>query len=372
MDRRVIEFESSPDLSLNLKRPAMGRLFFSYGRADSAFVLKLAKDLRSADIDLWVDQLDIVPGDRWDRAIETALAAAPSLLVVLSPDSVNSQNVMDEVSLGFDEGKRIIPILLRPCNVPFRLRRLQHVDFTNNYDTGLAELVRALKSRGPSDAQAPAGSTGQPSDPQVAEATTPQPADTRVRAPAQVSFVAEPPATRGRSRSSLFSRSVAVIAIVAMLAGLGAVVIPALLKRRPDAPPPPPAAAGSTTSSAPKYGIDYFTGSWGNVDAQTRGITRLAIRADGSNMFVRAWGRCHPNDCEWGEVPAQAYGEGVSTPATANIRTLSALFKTNFDEATLTIRPGDGATLTVDDMTHFTDNSGRANFTSSQTFRRAQ
>ena len=124
----------------------MERLFFSYSRADKDFVLRLAKDLRSAGVNLWIDQLDIAPGDRWDRAVEEALAAAPCLLVVLSPDSVHF-TVMDQVSLAFDEKKRIFPVVTRQCNVPFRLRRLQYVDFTTGYDVGLAALVGALKSQ---------------------------------------------------------------------------------------------------------------------------------------------------------------------------------------------------------------------------------
>jgi hypothetical protein len=34
-------------------------LFFSYARADAEFALKLAKSLRSAGANLWIDQLDI-------------------------------------------------------------------------------------------------------------------------------------------------------------------------------------------------------------------------------------------------------------------------------------------------------------------------
>jgi len=120
------------------------RVFFSYSRVDSEFVLRLAKDLRSDGVNLWIDQLDIAAGDRWDRAVEDALGAAPCLLVVLSPASVESQNVMDEVSLAFDEGKRIVPVLASACTIPFRLRRLQHVDFTVDYDRGLEGVLKAL------------------------------------------------------------------------------------------------------------------------------------------------------------------------------------------------------------------------------------
>ena len=38
----------------------------------------------------------------------------------------------------------MIPVLHRPCKVPFRLRRLQYIDATANYDKGLAALVRML------------------------------------------------------------------------------------------------------------------------------------------------------------------------------------------------------------------------------------
>jgi len=122
------------------------KVFFSYSRADSDFVLQLATDLRSAGVDLWIDQLDIAAGERWDRAIEDALGAAPCLLVVLSPASVASNNVMDEVSLAFDERKKIVPVLARECTIPFRLRRLQHIDFTTNFDRGLESVLKALNA----------------------------------------------------------------------------------------------------------------------------------------------------------------------------------------------------------------------------------
>ena len=47
--------------------------FFSYSRADSDFALRLAKDLREAGASVWVDQLDVKLGQRWDSAVESAL-----------------------------------------------------------------------------------------------------------------------------------------------------------------------------------------------------------------------------------------------------------------------------------------------------------
>ena len=120
------------------------RYFFSYARKDSGFVQKLAEELRFAGVNLWLDQLDILGGDHWDRAVENALQTCEGMILVLSADSVNSNNVMDEVSYALGEGKRIIPVLCRDCEVPFRLRRIQHIDFTGDYEKGFNQLLSSL------------------------------------------------------------------------------------------------------------------------------------------------------------------------------------------------------------------------------------
>ncbi len=119
-------------------------IFFSYSRADSEFVINLAKNLREAGATIWLDQLDIRPGTRWDRSIEKALQDANTLLIILSKNSVDSHNVMDEVSFALEEGKNVVPVLLEECKIPFRLRRLQFADFSKDQAKGIATLIDAL------------------------------------------------------------------------------------------------------------------------------------------------------------------------------------------------------------------------------------
>jgi hypothetical protein len=120
--------------------------FFSYSRKDSDFVIKLAGDLKKAGIDVWVDQLDILPGARWDDSIEKGLHNASGMLVVLSETSIQSENVMDEVSYALEKGKRVVPLLIHNCDVPFRLARLQYIDFTKDYNTASQHLVQTLNA----------------------------------------------------------------------------------------------------------------------------------------------------------------------------------------------------------------------------------
>jgi hypothetical protein len=124
--------------------PASDATFFSYSRTDSVFVLKLAKDLREAGVQIWLDKLDIKPGSHWDSSIEAALNACQRMILVLSPSSVESTNVMDEVSFALENNKTIIPVLLSECKLPFRLKRLQWIDFTGDYNTGLQQLLDSL------------------------------------------------------------------------------------------------------------------------------------------------------------------------------------------------------------------------------------
>jgi TIR domain len=140
------EFRNHPprgELMQSLRKPIQ-LVFLSYAREDAEFVLRLAKDLRAGGADVWMDQLDIKPGERWDRAVDDALAKCPELLVILSPAAVESINVMDEVSLALEEGKTVLPVIHRNCKIPFRLRRLQYVDLTLNYKAGLGRLLETL------------------------------------------------------------------------------------------------------------------------------------------------------------------------------------------------------------------------------------
>jgi hypothetical protein len=131
------------------------RFFFSYAREDSEIVLRLARELRKAGGNVWLDQLDIRGGSRWDDAVQAALESCQGLVAVLSPSSVASQNFLDEVSYALEEQKQVIPILYRECAIPFRLRRVQYVNLAINYDDGFAELLRSIGLERPTESVAP-------------------------------------------------------------------------------------------------------------------------------------------------------------------------------------------------------------------------
>jgi WD40 repeat protein len=66
------------------------------------------------------------------------------MLLILSPASVQSRNVRNEVAFALDEQKAIIPILYQDCRVPLQLLRIQHLDFRTDYTRGLKALLKIL------------------------------------------------------------------------------------------------------------------------------------------------------------------------------------------------------------------------------------
>ena len=93
---------------------------------------------------------------------------------------------------------------------------------------------------------------------------------------------------------------------------------------------------------------DSIEGSWINVNPATGGVTRLVIRSDDHQLFVRAWGACHPSDCDWGEVECALYGAGCK-----------ATWDHGFATTSMQLLPLEDGRLQVKYKADFHDNSGR-------------
>ena len=119
--------------------------FLSYSRSDQEFAVRLAAFVRSHGLSLWVDQLDIRPSEHWDRAIERAVSNCRGIVVILSPRSVASDNVADEISFALDAGKSVLPVMIERCNLPLRINRMQVIDATADCEKALEQCVAELR-----------------------------------------------------------------------------------------------------------------------------------------------------------------------------------------------------------------------------------
>jgi hypothetical protein len=125
------------------------KIFISYSRKDMDFARQLAGRLEQAGFDVWWDITDLQGGEDWVRGIAAALETSQYVLVVLSPSSIKSEWVEREYIQALSLKKKVIPLMLEQCPVPFALHTLNYVDFTraDNFDASFDKLLVPLGLR---------------------------------------------------------------------------------------------------------------------------------------------------------------------------------------------------------------------------------
>jgi hypothetical protein len=103
--------------------------FLSPTAEDQTYARNLANDLRKRGFNVWIDDR-IDYGDRWWQTIVQAILDSMTFVVVMTPDSEESEWVEREIMLALDKGKQIFPLLLRGKNFPL-LITIQYVDVTD-------------------------------------------------------------------------------------------------------------------------------------------------------------------------------------------------------------------------------------------------
>ena len=117
-------------------------------------------------------------------------------------------------------------------------------------------------------------------------------------------------------------------------------------------------------------GYGEFTGNWQNDNPSTSDITRLRVRVGPTGLSVRAWGQCHPVDCDWGTVNSVEYSYSPAANPVVSATDIIAIFNPGFAQKTLilTDRPGDRISYAI--YTRYTDGSRRRPFVTRGTMRK--
>jgi hypothetical protein len=108
------------------------KIFLSYSSKDRQPVERLAEKLKAQGFEVWTDR-EILPGEDWQSAIETALDQASVFLFILSENSLGAP--WQELELGMalrsavgQSKKTVIPVLLGgadPAALPLFLQNRQ-------------------------------------------------------------------------------------------------------------------------------------------------------------------------------------------------------------------------------------------------------
>ena len=129
-------------------------IFISYSSKDKEKADQLSELLASAGLSVWIDRSGIDVATSWSGEIVDAIEGCKAFVVLLSPNSILSENVIKEVSLAAEQKKKILPLDLEPVDLPrdlkYHLAGIQRAPMTN-----IDAIIRALGKLGLEAAQAP-------------------------------------------------------------------------------------------------------------------------------------------------------------------------------------------------------------------------
>lgn len=113
------------------------QVFISYAREDQDRVRSIYQYLGANGIKAWMDETEILGGDRWELEINKAIRTSGLFLACLSEHAVNKRGFVQEelhralklVELFPSSDAFIVPIRLERCQLPVELEKYHWLDY---------------------------------------------------------------------------------------------------------------------------------------------------------------------------------------------------------------------------------------------------
>jgi hypothetical protein len=123
------------------------KVYISYSHGDIEWVRQFAEALRKRDIDVWLDDWKIKPGDLWQEKVEAGLRGSDAIVSVLTAENAQSPGLFADLGLALGMGKPLIPIVsadLDSAAIPSPIRSRRYV-LRGAPDEAAREVAKTLK-----------------------------------------------------------------------------------------------------------------------------------------------------------------------------------------------------------------------------------
>lgn len=125
------------------------RVFISHAAADKESAARIANALRKPGTNTQIGLWELQTGDSIAHRTELALASNDFFIVLLSPSSVASRWVAQELNVALatelkERAITIIPVLIADCPIPSTLADRLYVDLRWDFETGVQRLAEQL------------------------------------------------------------------------------------------------------------------------------------------------------------------------------------------------------------------------------------
>lgn len=139
----------------DVKRPdsnGQHDIFISYARRDKDFAEALYESLTFDGLRVWMDSSSVSAGSEWEGQISKALQTSRIMFLVVSQSSMDSWQVLDEISVALKQGLTIVPIQIETLKghttYPPQLKKIQWINAKDDQSKRkLDEIVKIAHSK---------------------------------------------------------------------------------------------------------------------------------------------------------------------------------------------------------------------------------
>jgi len=132
------------------------KVFISYSSKDEALASKLVEALEGAGLDAWYQKREVMPGDNWAEKIASGLKESNAMVVLVTPDALESEAVQSSISYALGEkafSQRLIPVIVGDSaefpkdRIPWIFKRLHTVNLSKDGENEeqFKQIAQALK-----------------------------------------------------------------------------------------------------------------------------------------------------------------------------------------------------------------------------------
>ncbi|MCY4462708.1 MAG: toll/interleukin-1 receptor domain-containing protein [Albidovulum sp.] len=133
------------------------QVFLSHSHADAPSAAKVASALSTRGLDVLDPDVQLLPSDNWAAGVARALDQSQAMVVLLTPQAVQSKHVMREMEFALGSKRyshRLIPVFfgdrsqIPEHEIPWIVRRLPwfYLDETGGGDAEVERIASAIRS----------------------------------------------------------------------------------------------------------------------------------------------------------------------------------------------------------------------------------
>lgn len=158
-DRRSVKDDQRPPYT-SIISTFRYDVFISYAREDLDQVLPIAEALRTANVNVWLDQWLVRAGDNFKDRVLQGIRESRRFLFCATPAAVQSEWVEVERTVALKDhpsnrDHRLIPLMLADCELPDEYTHIHWIDAREMTPAVMAEITRACLPPSPPDPPPP-------------------------------------------------------------------------------------------------------------------------------------------------------------------------------------------------------------------------